>query len=489
MHTQVLCGDRAITDPRRTLCHRCSDFMWRAPLLLSFLAFASCSLTQSGQLANEVALLSFREGVEYSAWEADAERRSARTAELLAVPLTVAAAVELAILNNPEIQIAFEKLAISRAEVAEQILPRNPLFGGEAKFGRGQQFEFTLTQPLVELLFLRASMRKGESALRGAVFAAAQEVQQLLARVPGALVKYRSAQALRAVHARLQEALHLGIQISRAQRDAGGISELELLQEEVLIDESQQALGEAERQVRERERELRDALGVAPGLLLKVDARLELPFGCADEVENSWERAAASDLLLKELHQRSLELETALGGTRVRAILGDMAVGTTATREAERTWFTGPHLDLPLPVFRWGDEQREILEHQLRRTQATVRARELRLSNEVSELQRELVAARKGLAYLQRVMLPRRKRLTLEMQKHFNGMVVGVHELLAAKRAELQVDASLVAAKERYWLARLALEAKVGVVKATLCRPQESGRPGKSGTTQDKSRR
>ncbi|BCL74594.1 copper resistance-related lipoprotein [Jeongeupia sp. HS-3] len=63
---------------------------------------------------------------------------------------------------------------------------------------------------------------------------------------------------------------------------------------------------------------------------------------------------------------------------------------------------------------------------------------------------------------LQNRLLPAAKRLSAEALKHYNGMLIGVYELIDAKSAELTVAADTARARHDFWLAWWQLEADTG---------------------------
>src|SRR5690606_26460660 len=89
-------------------------------------------------------------------------------------------------------------------------------------------------------------------------------------------------------------------------------------------------------------------------------------------------------------------------------------------------------------------------------------ALEAAIRAEVRTLAARLGAASQTVAAYQTELLPLHRDLVAETQLHYNGMLVGVYELLNAKQDELEVQRGAVQAQLEYWRTRTELERAVG---------------------------
>jgi cobalt-zinc-cadmium efflux system outer membrane protein len=69
-----------------------------------------------------------------------------------------------------------------------------------------------------------------------------------------------------------------------------------------------------------------------------------------------------------------------------------------------------------------------------------------------------LQAARAGVIQARDVILPLRKRVLEQTQLEYNAMLVGLFELLQAKREQLEATEHYLELRKEYWLARLDAE-------------------------------
>jgi outer membrane protein TolC len=113
--------------------------------------------------------------VRWARAESDVDSIDKRVGELLATPLTVDDAVQVALLNNPGLQARFQDLGITEAEVVQAGRLPNPGFsfgrlkrGDEVELERGLHFNLVrlLTLPMISRLeALRFEQVKGEVAM------------------------------------------------------------------------------------------------------------------------------------------------------------------------------------------------------------------------------------------------------------------------------------------------------------------------------------
>jgi len=80
----------------------------------------------------------------------------------------------------------------------------------------------------------------------------------------------------------------------------------------------------------------------------------------------------------------------------------------------------------------------------------------------VRQAEAKLMSARARAGRYQQVLLPLRHRIVEQAQRHYNGMLLSVFELLDAKRQEIEAGGAYIEALRDYWSARAALERAVG---------------------------
>ena len=138
----------------------------------------------------------------------------------------------------------------------------------------------------------------------------------------------------------------------------------------------------------------------------------------------------------------------------VRSTHFDDAAGT-------RTTGRGVEISMRLPVFDWGDAQRDALDAQMlglaNRLEATVRAAGSNLREAYSAYRTTYDIAR----HYRDEIVPLRKTIADENVLRYNGMLIGVFELLADSRDQIGSVIAAIGAQQQFWLADAALQASI----------------------------
>ena len=132
----------------------------------------------------------------------------------------------------------------------------------------------------------------------------------------------------------------------------------------------------------------------------------------------------------------------------------DNAENTKSTRR-------GFELDIRLPLFDWGSAQRDMLNAQslaaANRYDATVRGAASQLREGYSAYRTAYDIAR----HYRDEIVPLRQAMADENVLRYNGMLIGVFELLAEARDQISSVTNAINAQQQFWLADAALAASV----------------------------
>ena len=129
--------------------------------------------------------------------------------------------------------------------------------------------------------------------------------------------------------------------------------------------------------------------------------------------------------------------------------------------EGSRSTARGYEISVRLPIFDWGGMQRDAWNartlaaaHQL---EATLRAAGSGLRESYSAYRTAHDIAR----HYRDEVVPLRKVISDENQLRYNGMIIGVFELLADARDQVNTVIAAINAEQQFWLADAALQATV----------------------------
>jgi cobalt-zinc-cadmium efflux system outer membrane protein len=389
-----------------------------------------------------------------------------RTRALLATPLTEDTAVELALLNNRRLQASYEALGVARADLVQAGLLVNPVLQADITLGvsaPGQGVAIGLMQNFMRALQIPLRKRIAEAALEEAKFTVAAQVIELVIEVKRAFVMAQGDAQLVELDRTVAEATRLAAEVARKQRDAGNITDLDLANEMALFEEARTKLAVDEAEAMVAHEELTAFMGLwGPNAAWTIGDRLPDP---ADHVpaEGLESIAVAQRLDLAAARQATEALQQRLGLTGIYGVFSDAELGIEGERDIDGgIWSIGPLLSLPIPIFDQGQATRAAGLAQLRQSEERFAALAIEIRSQVRRARTRLYAARVLAEHYRGVVLPLRQRIVQQSQLQYNGMQVGVFQLLQARQAQIDAGRSYVEAIKSYWLARAELEGAVG---------------------------
>ena len=424
-------------------------------------------------------------------WEQDAAARQeslVQVRKLLRKPLTTAAAVQVALLNNRELQASFEEIGLSFSDLRFARTLANPELDFTAKIPdrapSGTKLEWGLAQNFLDLLMLPLRTRVAREQLAAAQLRVSDEVIQLVADVKTAL--YRT-QADDALLARLQLAHEAhGASLAFAQRlhAAGNITDLKLSQEQAAYSQSRLEIARAEAEGREHREKVNRLLGLWGG---DTQWKLagELPPVPVDEPSvRGLETLAVANRL--DLAAARLQLEgtlKALGLEKSFRWVGALDFGLAGERETDGANLTGPSVRLELPIFNQGQARIARGEAQLRTAQRRFEQLAIEIRADVRTLRDRLLSARDLAQFYRDDLLPTRERIVALTLLNYNAMLTGAFELFDARREEFAAERAALEARRDYWITRAELERAVGGDLDAPPRPPLSAPPATKSKT------
>jgi cobalt-zinc-cadmium efflux system outer membrane protein len=382
--------------------------------------------------------------------------------------LTAESAVQIALLNNRDLQARFEEIGISQADLIEAGLVSNPSFAASFRFPNrppsGTDIEYSIAQNFLDLLVLPLRRRIAAAQLAQTETRVADAVLKLAAEVKTAFYTVQARQQLLDRLRVISDTSETAAEFTKRLHDAGNTSDLELANQQGSYQQSRLEVAQAELQVRRDRERLNRLLGLwGPNTNWTTANHLpELP---KQEVslQHLESRAIAQRL---DLQARRMQLDL-LGQslalrTKTRFFPSGIKVGVDTEREQDGQRVTGPTIDLALPIFNQGQGEIAKLTAQYRQAQRELEAMAVNIRSEVREARDQLIAARDLTSYIGKRLLPTQQQaLNLTLQQ-YNFMLKGAYDLLLAKQNEVAAERSYIEAWRDYWIARAELERAVG---------------------------
>jgi outer membrane protein, heavy metal efflux system len=387
---------------------------------------------------------------------------------LLRRDLTAERAVQIALLNNRELQARFEEIGIAQADVIQAGLISNPNFAGSFRFPNrppsGTNIEYAIAQNFLDLLVRPLRQRIATAQLTQNEIQAADEVLKLVAEVKIAFYTLQSRQQLLDRLRVISETDETAAEFTRRLHDAGNTSDLELANQQGSYEQSRLDVAQTELQVRRDRERLNRLMGVwGTNTNWTIGDHLpELP-DSEGSLKNLESRAVAQRLDLQAARMRLDLIGQSLAlRTKTRYLPAGIRIGVDTEREADGQRVTGPTLDLELPIFNQGQGEIAKLTAQYRQAQRELEALAVNVRSEVREARDQLTVARGLTSDIGKRLLPiQQKALNLTLQQ-YNYMLSSAYDLLLARQNEVAAERSYIEAWRDYWIARAELERAVG---------------------------
>jgi outer membrane protein TolC len=238
-----------------------SKFLY-ASSLIAALGLAGCTeLPPGGGMAAVQAFSGDAIGQNVMAIRSEEEAVAARVLveKLLARPLSADDAVQVALLNNRELQAAYNQLGISEAQMVQASLPPNPVFSIERIAGAGSvEIEARAIGSILALLTLPARAQIASDRFKQAQLQAAEATLRVAAETRRAYYRAIAARVLSGFLVQSQSAAQAAAELSKSLGESGAMNKLDQARNQVFFAELTGQLAQARQNAAaERERLVR----------------------------------------------------------------------------------------------------------------------------------------------------------------------------------------------------------------------------------------
>ena len=387
--------------------------------------------------------------------EGESSAIDARIAELVSKPLAVDDAIQVALLNNQGLQASFHALGISDADRVQAGRLPNPSLtfarlrrGEELEIDRGVHFNIArlITMPLAaELESRRFGQAQRAAAIDALRLAAQTRRAYFIALAAEESVRYMQ---------QVMVAADAGADLAQRMAQAGNWSKLAQSREQGFFADAALNLARAE-QARTASREkLTRLMGLwgAQSRFTLPERLPDLPAAAQDRPDIE-QAAMAQRLDLQSARVGVEALAKNLGLARVTGFVNVLELGAVHNTANFEPTQRGYEITLELPIFDWGEARVAKAEALYR--QALAQTGEMAV-NARSEVRESYLGYRSGYdiaKHYRDEIVPIRKRIADETQLRYNGMLIGVFELLADARAQVASVNGYVEALRDFWIA------------------------------------
>jgi outer membrane protein TolC len=392
--------------------------------------------------------------------------RDNQVAELLKSPLSQQAAVQLAIINSPALQTLLAERWGDMAQAAQGGRIANPILSlervrslDELEFGR------ILAFGLLDLITLPQRQKIATARMAQTELQMTADVVGLVSQVRMAWVAAVAASESATYSKLVYESAQASAELAKRMQSVGNFNRLQRVRQQAFYaDASIQLLASQHTATATREVLIR-LLGLKDTEISKLTLPERLPdlpkaYINPEAVKN----ALITQRLDVRIAQSQLDAASKSQGLNLLTSLTDIELGIIRntvkyTHEGTSQTSKGYELSIRLPIFDRGDAQRASMNAA---TLAAANRMEAAVIGAGSDLRESYSAYRTAYDASRQYrdeILPLSKVIAEENGLRYNGMFIGVFELLADHRTQINTVKAAIAAQQQFWQADAALQA------------------------------
>ena len=429
---------------------------------------ASVNMDQAVRDTNDTAGTFTQGKLELSRTEQQTQARARLSSDLLAKPLGMDDAVQLALANSPAVQTLLAQSWSDMAQANQTGRIANPVFSFERiRFADELELGRLLSFGLLDLLTLPRRMEISQSQIAQARVQLSANVVEQVTQVRQTWVRAVAAQQSLAYATQVNRSAQAGSELAKRMQQVGNFTKLQRARQQSFYADSAAQLASSQHASTAAREELIRQLGLTDTQAgqLKLPERLpdlpKEPLQAAVVNANAPQQRLDVQLARNQLEMagksQGLNLVTSLVDVELgvrRDTVFDNAAGTSTPRK-------GYELGIRLPIFDWGTAKRDAMNAQslaaANRYESTVRGASSQLRESYSAYRTAYDVAR----HYRDEIVPLRKTMADENILRYNGMLIGVFELLADNRDQIASVTAALNAYQQFWLADAALAASM----------------------------
>jgi outer membrane protein TolC len=437
-----------------------------AALGLATVVLTGCAtFSRDGGLDTVSAMTKERTGhpVQFAKPGSKAEATEHNIDQLLSKPLTADAAVQIALINNKGLQASLAELGIAEADLVQAGWMRNPGFSfGRMRGGPEVEIERSIMFDLVGLLTIPLRSNIESRRFEQAKLQTASQAVRLAADTRKAYFNAVAAQQTMQYMEQVGTAAEAGAELAGRMAKAGNWSKLDQAREQAFYADATAQIARAKHNAIAAREQLPRLMGLwGDQTAFQLPDRLpDLPK--APNTINDIEPQALRQRLDVQMAKRDAEMTaSALGLSKATGFINVLHAGykNKSTTDAPRE--NGYEIELELPIFDWGRSRTAKAEAIYMQSVHRTADIAIRARSEVRESYSAYRTSYDIARHYRDEIVPLRKKISDEMLLRYNGMLVGVFELLADARDQVNSVNTAIEAQRDFWLAETDLQAAI----------------------------
>ena len=400
--------------------------------------------------------------------EADRAASQSSSNALLMKPLTQDDAVHLALINSPAMQAMLAQSWADAANAAQIGRLPNPVLTLERlRLPLETDIGRMLAFGLLDVLTLPQRYRTASARVEQAQLQLTTDVVEKVTQVRQTWVAALAAKQSLTYAQQVSDSAEASAELARRMLAVGNFNKLQRARQQAFYADAAAQLANASHVATAS----REALIRVLGLTDAQAQQLQLPERLADlpSIARTGEEvgvAASRGRLDIKMAQAALNATVVAQGLNAITSFTDIELSVIRNTSIERadghrTNARGFEVAVKLPIFDWGGLQRDAMSAQMlaaaNRLEATTRAAGSNLRESYSAYRTTYDIAR----HYRDEIVPLRKLIADENVLRYNGMIIGVFELLADSRDQISSVIAAINAQQQFWMADAALQSAI----------------------------
>lgn len=390
---------------------------------------------------------------------------------MLSRQLSPSSAVQIALLNNRDLQAAYADVGIAQANLVQAGLLKNPVADGAvtwfADAGGTPNLAFGVAWSFIDLLKRPRRKAVARSALEEAKLSVARRVIEHAANTHTAFVNYVAAMQEVNLFKTVADSARATVNAAAALRKAGNITALQFEQNQRFLTSAKLERAQAEAKADEAREKLNVLMGLTGGQTYwSAPHKLpELPQQMA-KTGNVEARALRASLEIAMARQKLTTLGRQFKLVRQESLLRDVESGVEYEREVEVEKFEdtgekdksrreawGPVFEVEIPIFDRGQARKAGVLLQIRQAEDSLWALAVKVRSAARLSRVRVLTASKTVNYYKKAVLPQSQRILSGTQRDYNAMQESIFQLISARRQQILAGRQSIQAQRAYWIA------------------------------------
>lgn len=390
---------------------------------------------------------------------------------MLSRQLSPSSAVQIALLNNRDLQATYADVGIAQANLVQAGLLKNPVADGAvtwwADAGGTPNLTFAVAWSFIDLLKRPRRKAVARSVLEEAKLGVARRVIEHAANTHAAFIDYVAAMQEVDLFKTIAESARATVNAAAALRKVGNITALQFEQNQSFLTNAKLELAQAEARADESREKLNVLMGLTGGQTYWSAPRKlpDLPQQMAN-TRNVERRALQASLEIAMARQKLTTLGRQFRQVRRESLLRDVKTGVEYEREIEvernedtgkkkktRLEKWGPVFEVEIPIFDRGQARKAGVLLQIQQGEDALWALAVKVRSTARLSRARMLTASKTVNYYRKSVLPQSQRILLGTQRDYNAMQESIFQLISARRQQILAGRKSIQAQRAYWTA------------------------------------